>query len=416
MTQPSDFGPAPREGSDVQNDQAVQQYAVGDLGPHQSKTVPVTGVAGKLGKLDTFTSVTYTPLLAAGTVVINPILRLSKEGPDHADLCQEIVYRYVVSNVGTGTETNVRIEEPLPEGLATVEGRKSVVLDVGGLPEATSRDFTVRLKAARVGQYAGHAIARGTGTEAQSQDVATVVQAPKLTVALVGPDTEYVGKAAAYDLVVTNAGDAPARDTLVGASADNGAELVFFAGIRPDAPEARAADRDAVPRQNLGTIEPGQSKKARVAFRPIQGGVMNVSVTARATCAEAVSTLAKTTVRTIAALALEVRDRDDPVRVGEDAVYTIRVKNQGTGADANVRIVATLPAQLTLVKAGGATEAKSDGQRVVFEPFAKLAAGETASWTVEARATAPGDVRFKVELTSESLTEPAMETEPTKLY
>jgi uncharacterized repeat protein (TIGR01451 family) len=291
-----------------------------------------------------------------------------------------------------------------------------VLIDVGSLPEGQRREFSVRLKAARTGEFASRAAARGAGTEAQSQEVATAIRAPKLEVTLTGPETEYVGKAAAYDLVVRNTGDAVARDTLVIASADNGAERVFFAGLRPDAADGKAGERDAGPQQNLGPIEPGGAKTVRVAFRPTRGGPMNVSVTAKAACADAVSARAATRVQTIAALLLEVRDRDDLVRVGEDAVYTIRVRNQGSGPDRNVQIVATLPPQMTLVKAGGATDARVDGPRITFAPLAALAPGQDATWTVDAKAASAADVRFRVELTSESLTEPALETEPTKLY
>jgi uncharacterized repeat protein (TIGR01451 family) len=304
----------------------------------------------------------------------------------------------------------------LPEGLATVDGRKAVAIDVGSLPEGQSRDYTVRLKAATVGEYSGHAAAHGTGTEAQSPEVATIVRAPKLTVVLTGPDAEYVGKAAAYDLVVTNIGDAPARDATVTATADGGAELAFFAGGRADGPEPAAGERGKVPQQTLGAIDPGQSKKARVAFRPKAGGLMTVSVTARATCADAVSAAARTTVQTIAALALEVQNRDSLVRVGENALYTIRVRNGGSGADRNVRVVATLPPQLALVRTTGPSDPHADGDRLVFGLIPSLPPGEAATWTVEARAVKAADVRFKVELTSESLTEPAVGTEPTKLY
>lgn len=392
----------------------VREYFVGELGPGQSRTIPVSGVADRLGKLDTRTSVSYTPLLVAGTDVINPILRLTKTAPSDADFCEPVPFTYTVSNIGVGTETEVRIEEKLPEGLVTQDGQSTVKIDVGDLPENQAREFTVKLKALKTGPVTSRAMARGTGTEAQSGEVTTTVRAPKLTVAVTGPANEYVGKAASYDLVVTNIGDAPARSTAVEASADNGARMTFFAGISPE--PGRHGNGEDASSQSLGTIPPGESRKARVAFTPTQGGVVNVSVRARAHCADAVTASASTTVQTIAALLLDLTDRDDLVRLGEQTVYTITVKNQGSGADKNVRVVATIPKQMEFVRAGGPTEGKRNGEKVTFAPLPTLAPGESVTWTIDVLAVQASDVRFRVELTSDTLTEPALETEPTRLY
>ena len=165
---------------------------------------PGSGVADKIGRLDTCTSVTYTPLLCAGTEVINPILTIAREAPADADFCEDVVVRYVVSNVGTGTETDVRIEEKLPDGLrpAVDSAVETVVIPVGDLPEGRTRSFSVRLRAKSTGQYTGRAVVRGTGTEAQSQEATTTARAPKLDVSSTAP--VGVSRKAASTRVVTN--------------------------------------------------------------------------------------------------------------------------------------------------------------------------------------------------------------------
>ncbi len=414
--------PSPRDVGGQPVNGAVE-YTIGDLAAHQVRTVSIVGVADRLGPMASQTTVRYSPLLSAGAEIINPVLKINKELPARVDLCQEILGRYVVANIGTGTETGVRIDETLPEGITTADGKPAVLLNAGELAEGKSREFTVRLKAAHVGRFASRAAAHGAGSEARSDEVTMLVQAPKLTVALAGPESEYVGKAAGYDLVVTNIGDAPARETTIEMGADSGAELMFVAGLQPDAEKPRGGGAgvrtgESAPPTNpsLGTIEAGGARKVRIAFRPTRGGAMNVSVTAKSVCAAAVSARFHTTVLTTPALLLEVRDREDPVRVGESAIYTIKVTNTGSGADKNIRIVAMLPGQLTLIRTSGPTDAHSDAQRLDFAPLESLAAGESATWTVEAKATEAGDVRFKVEMTSESLKEPAIGAEPTKLY
>ena len=387
----------------------AREFLIGTLEAKQAKTIPVAGVSDELGKLDTRTTVTYTPVLAGGTDVINPILRLTKEGPRHADLCDAIEVRYVVSNVGVGTETEVRIDEPLPDGLATEDGKRAVVIAVGDLPQQQRREYRVRLRAARTGEFTSKASARGFGTAAQSSDVVTAVHAPKLTVAMTGPESEYVGKAAGYELTVTNVGDAAARNATVTAAADGGAQVQFAAAAAGGPPAVGAT-------QSVGVIEPGKSRTVRLTARPTIGGDMNVRATAKADCAPAVTAAARTTVQTIAAIAMEVADRDDPVRVGEATVYRVTVRNQGSGPDRNVKVVATLPSQLAYVQSSGPTPGAVDGQRVTFDPLPRLDPGQSVTWTVEVRAENAGDVRFRVDLTSETLTESVVGTQPTRLY
>jgi uncharacterized repeat protein (TIGR01451 family) len=384
----------------------AREFIVGTMEPHEVRTIPVAGVSDELGKLDTRTTVTYAPVLAGGTDVINPILRLSKEGPRHAELCDLIDIRYVVANVGVGTETDVRIEETLPEGLATEDGQRTVRIQVGDLPQDQGREFKVRLRAARTGEYASRASARGYGTAAQSVEVVTAVHAPKLTIAATGPESEYVGKAAGYDITVTNVGDAAARNTYLTASADGGAQ-VAWAAVDPIA---------AGQRLPVGVIEPGQSRKVRVTARPVQGGAMNVRVTAKSDCADAVTANARTMVQVIASLVMDVTDQDDPVRVGEAVKYRITVQNTGSGPDRNVKVVAVLPPQLQFVSAGGPTAGTAEGQRVTFGSLADIPPGQSATWVVEAKAAQAGDARFRAELTSESLAEPVIGTQPTRIY
>lgn len=387
----------------------AQEYLIGTLEPGQVKLITVAGVSEELGKLDTRSMVTYTPVLAGGTDVINPILKLTKEAPRHADLCEPIEFRYVIENIGVGTETEVRIDEALPEGLLTDEGKPTLRIVVGDLPEKQSRSFVVKVRAARTGEFSTRAQARGFGTATQSSELATAVHAPKLAIAMTGPASEYVGKAGTYEVTITNIGDAAARNTVLSAVADGGAAVQYPA---PD-----AATRPAVGGgYAVGLIEPGKSKKVRITARPVLGGQLSVKATARADCADAVNATSYTEVKTIAAPDIQVSDVDDPVRVGEVTRYRITLSNGGSGADRNVKVVATLPPQLKFVQATGPTPAISAGGKITFDALPRLDAGQTVTWLVEVRAEEAGDVRFRAEMTSDSLSEPVIGTQSTRLY
>jgi len=387
----------------------AQEYLVGTLEPGEVRQITVAGVSDELGKLDTRSTVTYTPVLAGGTDVINPILKLTRDAPRHADLCDPIELRYVIANVGVGTETEVRIDEALPEGLLTEDGKSAVRINVGELPQDQSKTFTVKVRAARTGEYKTQAQAKGFGTATQSIETLTAVHAPKLTVAVTGPEAEYVGKAATYEVTISNIGDASARNTVLSVTADAGATVQYGAGGAATQPASGGGFA-------VGTIEPGASRKMQVSVRPALGGVMVVKPTARADCADAAGASTQTTVKTIAALAMQVTDNEVPVRIGEAATYRITLKNGGSGPDRNIKVVATLPPQLKLVQTTGPTPGTAEGSKVAFAPLNKLDAGQSVSWLVEVRAEEAGDVRFRVEMTSESLSEPVIETQSTRLY
>ena len=88
----------------------------------------------------------------------------------------------------------------------------------------------------------------------------------------------------------------------------------------------------------------------------------------------------------------------------------------GSGPDTNIRVTAKLPAEEQFVSAKGVTEATAEGQTVKFAPVATLAAGRSAQWEMTVSAKQAGDVRFDVQLESDSLTKPGSKSEPTRLY
>ena len=416
------------------------RYNLGELGPLAVWTIDVTGVPHAEGTLASAIAVDYKLATRTETSVVNPILKLTKAAPAEADICEGIKYTYVAANVGTGTERGVVLEDRLPEGLVTDDGKTVVKFDVGDLGQNSSREMVVRVKPLKTGTYAGFAVARATGgAEVKSNDVSTIVRQPALDVAVSGPAAEYLNKTATYTVTVKNTGDAPARKAAV--ILDTGGKgVVASATLDGAAPAADAAprapfnapgvgDRAAAPPAakapaklvgdgvEIGTIAPGESRVVTVAVRATAAdGPLVVTARAIASCAAEVSAKATTNVLTLAALRLEVIDLDDPIRVGDEVAYRITVKNQGTGADSNLAVTVTLPPALKFAGSQGPTDAIAAGQTLTFAPLETLRPGDTAVWRVLAKATAPGDVRLEVRLKSDSLKDPAAETEPTRLY
>ena len=294
-----------------------------------------------------------------------------------------------MTNAGTGTAHDVKLHVNLPAGLATTDGKKVVDASLGNIAQGQIREVVAHLKAARTGSYSTQAVVKSEGDTKSSDALSTAVRAPRLAVAVKGPEQDYVGKQLAYQVKVTNAGDAAARDAHVRVvTSDLGQVLTVNASGAKGTPESQATVARNGDGVALGTLAPGESRTLSATAAGYGGGMLTLGADATAACAERVTQSAQTRILTMAALLLEAVDESDPVRVGENVIYDVKVTNQGSGSDANVRVTATLPDEEQLVSAGGATEATVSGQTITFAPVATLASTQSVTWRVVAKAAA----------------------------
>jgi uncharacterized repeat protein (TIGR01451 family) len=388
------------------------QFTVGDLGPHEARTIPVSGTPTREGRIDSCLTVQYNPpALCTMVNVTNPQLRVTVEAPSQADICQELVYKYTVTNSGTGTARDVALQANLPDGLQTADGQHTITANLGDLQQGQSKQVTARLRAQQAGQFSSQATVRSQGEQnVQSDPVSTTLQAPKLAVDVKGPQQEYLGEPIAYTVSVTNNGDAPAAATSLRLTPSGQAQFVSATG--PD----NTALNNAGGGVDLGTIAPGQNRQVNVTFKGQSGGALRINATASANCAQSVTGSAETQIQTLPALLLEAVDEHDPVHVGTNVVYDIRVTNQGTAPDHNVKVTVNLPESEQFVGGSGASDVSANGQTLNMGTVETIQPKQTVTWRVEVKATKPDDARFKVNMTSQSLTKPATKEEPTRLY
>jgi uncharacterized repeat protein (TIGR01451 family) len=120
----------------------------------------------------------------------------------------------------------------------------------------------------------------------------------------------------------------------------------------------------------------------------------------------------------LSAMQMDVVDLDDPVEVGADTAYEIRVSNTGSKTETNVQLTCVLPEKMEFRGAKGAGECrfKVEGREIRFEPLPRLAPRADAIYRVNVRGVAAGDVRFRSVLRADGLSEPVAREESTKVY
>ena len=373
---------------------------LGTLAPGQSVTrnVPATITeAPANGTVANCLSVTYDPTMCVMVTVVNPQIQLVKSGPAEVSVCDPITYTYAVTNTGTGAASNVVVTDELPAGLTLADGSTSVNQSVGDIGPGETKTASVTVQPAKAGTYASAAVAKSASSTVNSEPVSTQVKSEELSLAIQAPETEYAGQNVNYNLFVKNTGEVPVQNVKIDISVDGTNEQA-----------TRTVDAIAV----------GDTATVPVSVSAGQAAgqqTLNVKVQSPCPAVNGPAAAATVNIKSISALQIEVVDKADPVRVGDNPVYTIRVLNQGSADEKDVSLTATLPDQEDYVSGEGASAVTADGKKVNLAPV-NIPAKQSVEWTVTTKATAAGDVRFDVNLMAPTLTTPVLEQEPTKLY
>ena len=413
-----EFVEASPEPSEVDGNKLI--FRVPNMRDGQGGNIEITGTPQQVGDLSACTSYEFERGACATFTVVNPELSIQKAGPEMATVCTPVEYVYTLTNDGDTPVEDVMLYDALPEGLMFAEGGDSEMeVEIGTIEPGDSVERKVMVKAEKAGDYGSYAYARGSLEEVKSPSVETRFVAPELAIN-VKPTRpfEYVGKDAQFEVTITNRGEVPAERTVLATASDTGEiNRVYGATENDDARDL--GDGEAF----IGTLQPGESRTLFVDVSAIEAGDVQFAGIAQARCADSGTELARAEgkanleIRTISALQLEVVDKNDPVRVGDETVYEVTVINEGSADDNDIAITGELPEGMSFVSGEGASEISNDGRSITFAPVATLSAGDAVTWYVTVKADeASGGQKFSIELNSKNSEQPVTEQEPTRLY
>jgi hypothetical protein len=118
----------------------------------------------------------------------------------------------------------------------------------------------------------------------------------------------------------------------------------------------------------------------------------------------------------VAAILFQLADVADPIEVGGETTYEIRVVNQGSKAATNIELLATFPPQLKPRSAHGPTRDSVQGQEVRFQPLGRLPPKGETTYQIRAQGLGPGDLRVQVQLLTDEMQTPVTKEESTRVY
>ena len=355
--------------------------------------------------------VSFTGLSTARIRVREPRLLVKATAPEKVLMGDMATITLTVSNPGDGPADHVKIRATLSEGLEHAHS-KTFEFDLGNLGAAESRSVQLVCGTKMAGLQTCDAVATAEGNLHVLETARVEVILPRLDIVASGPKLRYLDRHATYTFKVSNPGSAPASNVIVSDVIPEGFKFLSASnGGRHDAGTRTVS-------WFIGDLTSGQSREVSAEVVAVGTGLQKHLASVVAARGLKSETDVQTRVEGLSALLMELADLDDPVEVGADTAYEIRVTNTGSKTETNLQLICTIPDKMEFRGARGAADGRFRvlEKEIVFESLPKLAPKADAVYRVNVRGTAPGDLRFRARITADGLTEPVMREESTKVY
>ncbi len=400
-------------------------WALGAIDGNTEKRIAVRMRPQEEGELRSRATVTYAAVVDARTRVTRPRVSVAAAAQEVVKAGEDAVFKIKVTNSGTGPAQNMVLRAEMSDGLYFSQGPK-LETKLDNLPAGVTKELTLPLNAVKSGlQSCSFTVTAEGSPDATARASVNVVE-PLLQIAQTGPAKCLVRAEPTYEITLANPGTAATDPVTVHAVLPDGFEFVQAS----DAGNFTAANRAVS--WKLPGLPAGGTKAVAIKLRAAAAGDVVLRTVAVTTPDAAVTPVganakpagraleakAETAIKAegVAAVRFDVKGLENPVEVGKDAVYEIRVTNQGTGACTNVQVMAAMAENTTYSGANGPTAVKAQGQTLVFEPIANLPVKGEMVYTVRVRGNAAGDHRFRVQLTCDQVRTPVVKEESTSFY
>jgi uncharacterized repeat protein (TIGR01451 family) len=332
-------------------------------------------------------------------------------------LFDAVSFRIEVVNSGTVPVSEVVVTDVLPRDLRydtatpvpapTQEQRSLLTWNLGTLLPGEQKVIDYRALALQEGTFTNRAVVTAAGGLRQEATSSVTVGKAKLSLVLVGPEKNYANLPATYELTVSNPGNSPASNVAVSATLPAG--LRFIAAS--DAGQLFEGEVRWMP----GNLAPGGKKTFKLELGAAMAGEFIIKANAKGERDLTAQGEMKTVFQGVAGLTASLTDTD-PLEVNQEAPYILIIRNTGTEAANDVRVIATVPMQMQTTDAQGPSKAERQGDKVTFEPIV-IKPGEEKRYLIYVRALKAGDVRFHVEITAKELTAgPLLKEESTTIF
>jgi len=365
------------------------RWTLGRLEAHSHQSLTLRVVPRQARPFELSARCDYQPPASQAVIEVQEAkLALALHGPREVTFGKAETYKLDVSNVGTADAENVvLILSPHASG----EKIDAASRRLGTLAAGQKRTITMELTARQDGNLVIQIEARADGGLRAELNEQIAVRRAKLRVEVEGPSVVYAGNEASYRVHVRNEGNAAAERVAIQATIPSGAKYTSASH------DGRLTPDQAKVLWTIDRLSPGSDTMFQLACQMAAGGAQRFDVECVAEGESAVSTSTVTQVETAPKLLLTVEEPPGPVALEQEATYQLTVQNRGTAPAEEVEVVIYFAEHVEPVTAEGSGHRLSPGQ-VVFEVMPSLAPGQSASYTVKAKADQVGNHVYRVEV------------------
>lgn len=382
-------------------------WELGDLEPNQERTITLQLTPEQEGELGSVARVTFHAAASVRTISTRPELKVVQKALEEVLIGQQLEIELEISNPGSGEATGVILQEDVPDGLEHPQGKQLDNL-IGTLAPGEVRRQILRMRAVKPGIVENVIRVKGDDGLETTHTIVVKVISPELKATLTGPSRRYLERQATYQLDIANVGTANATNVELSVQLDRG-----FTFVKTDFEGRYDAARHAV-FWSLPALPAGQSGKVPLTLLPVQEGNRVLRTEATADLGIRTASDTRVTIDSLAELTFSINDNADPIEVGGQTTYEIRISNTGSRDDTNVRVAIQLPPGLEIAEQGDFT---AQGQGIIaFSPKALLKANDEIVYTLKANGIAPGRHIVKAIVTSDQSDVPVTKEESIKVY
>lgn len=342
---------------------------------------------------------------ATTTKINRPGLKVAKVAPKQIIRDEPYTVRVTVENTGKVVAENVRVVEDVSRAAeveAVTAGAKRTKPDenqwqweLGKLMPGQRKVIEYRVTPKGTSDSLTTSAVSAEKSVLEKAETRTQVLVPGLTATLTGPPLVQPGQAANYEIEVRNTGTLPSTNVRVSGT------------IPSDCTPTRKTDGGQVYRDQIvwtiPRLEPGEALSRRYSLKANTTGRRTVTAAASDARGTRTSQDLATTFQGTASLSWETRPDQASMSVNRQGTFTVRVKNGGGEAAANVRVEVELPDSVRLIQ--DTPKGTATGKTLVFAPETIPGYGDR-TYTITFESLKSDQALFKWKMTADSLTSP----------
>ncbi|MFW6065973.1 MAG: DUF7507 domain-containing protein [Planctomycetota bacterium] len=212
---------------------------------------------------------------SAQTTVSEPVLDVTKEGPQTRLVGRTLTYTITVTNNGDADARNLQVVDTLPSGTTFSEASHNgsyangkVTWELGTLEVGDSVEVTVTCEGAEKGDFTNTVTASATCAEGSAEASTEVQGIPAILLEAVDTDDPVeVGETVTYDVTVTNQGSAVGTDIVIVCKLPD--ELEF---VSADGPTGDTVDGQTITFDTIESLEAGGELHYNIRARGLEPG------------------------------------------------------------------------------------------------------------------------------------------------